>query len=679
MTPRPQRMEWLVPALFVGVVATLVLPLPAWAMDTLIAVNFALSGVVLATAASMRRPLDFSVFPALVLGTTLLRLGLNVASTRLILGSDAVAPDAAAASAGRVIEAFGLLGAGRNPVVGLSVFAMLVVVQFVVVTRGSVRMGEVAARFALDALPGRQMAVDADLASGAIDAAEARRRREELLREADFHGAMDGAGRFVRGDAVAGLVIVAVNIVGGFLVGVLQKGWGAGESLRAFALLAVGDGLVTQIPAFLVATAAGLVSAKAASGESLGQEIPRQLAARPAALWLVAALLAGLSLTPLPTLPLLVAAALVGGAALWTSRVRRVAEVVPAPSAVREESIESLLSVEPVSIDLGMDLLPMAGQGTGGLLERVAGVRRRLAQELGVVLPSVRIRDDATLASQGYCIRLRDAVAAAGTVRPAGVLVMDPTGAPPQVDGETVHEPSFGLPAVWTDPAMRPELEARGLAVLDPATALGAHLLEVLRRRAWELLTVEETGRMLDRLRRTAPRAAELVSGPAWPIARLRDLLQGLLQEGLPIRDLERIAEAVHAADAQDSEDALARARAVGARDLCERLIRQSADGRRALEAVWIGAEALEGDAALRAKERSVVPEAALAERLVRSAAPGLRRLLRRGAPAVVVTPDRMRGMVSRALRGRLGDVTVLARGEVPTDCELEMDPAEVN
>ena len=222
---RPMRFEWLVPALFVGLVAMLVLPLPAGAMDALIAVNFALSGVVLATAASMRRPLDFSVFPALVLGTTLLRLGLNVASTRLILGTDASSPAGAAESAGSIIEAFGLLGAGRNPIVGLSVFAMLVVVQFVVVTRGSVRMGEVAARFALDALPGRQMAVDADLASGAIDAAEARRRREELLREADFHGAMDGAGRFVRGDAIAGLVIVLANIVGGFLIGVLQKGW----------------------------------------------------------------------------------------------------------------------------------------------------------------------------------------------------------------------------------------------------------------------------------------------------------------------------------------------------------------------------------------------------------------------------------------------------------------------
>jgi len=668
------RFEWLVPALFVGLVATLVLPLPAWAMDALIAVNFALSGVVLATAASMRRPLDFSVFPALVLGTTLLRLGLNVASTRLILGTEAPDAASAAASAGSIIEAFGLLGAGRNPVVGLSVFAMLVVVQFVVVTRGSVRMGEVAARFALDALPGRQMAIDADLAGGAIDATEARRRREELLREADFHGAMDGAGRFVRGDAVAGLVIVLVNIVGGVLVGVLQKGWGAAESARVFALLAVGDGLVTQIPAFLVATASGLVSAKAASGDTLGREIPQQLASKPAALWLVAALLVGLACTSLPAVPLLGAAALLAGAAIWTARVRAAASAAESPVQVESDRIEDALMVEPLSIDLGVGLLSLASEAPGALLDQVASVRRRLAQEMGVLVPAVRVRDDAALDPSAYCIRLRDAVVAAGSLRMNALLVMDPKGGVPDVAGEPTTEPAHGLPAVWAPAQSRHALEARGLAIADPSGALAGHLMEVLRRRAWELLRVEEVGRMLDRLQRTAPRAAALISGPAWPIDRLRDLLQGLLREGLPVRDLERIAETVHAANPQDPDDAIRRARSVGARALCERLIQRIGGNGRQLSAVWVGAEALEGEAALRAAERSVVPDAAIAERLVRSAAPGLRRLLERGEPAVVVTPDRMRGVVSRALRGRLGEVTVLARGEIPQDCELQIE-----
>jgi flagellar biosynthesis protein FlhA len=677
VTRRGVPTEWIVPALFLGLVGTLVLPLPAWAMDGLIAVNFALSGVVLATAASMRRPLDFSVFPALVLGTTLLRLGLNVASTRLILGTDASSALDAAASAGSIIEAFGLLGAGSNPVIGLSVFAMLVVVQFVVVTRGSVRMGEVAARFALDALPGRQMAIDADLSSGAIDAIEARRRRDELLREADFHGAMDGAGRFVRGDAVAGLVIVTVNIVGGFLVGVLQKGWGASESLRVFALLAVGDGLVTQIPAFLVATASGLVSAKAASGESLGREIPSQLSARPAALWIVAVLLAGLSLTPLPATPLLAAAALVAAAAVWTTRVGARQQ---GRRAERGDDgvapIEDALLVEPLSVDLGLGLLSLASGPGGTFLEQVAMVRRRLALELGVLVPSVRIRDDASLDPRAYCIRLRDAVVAAGSLRPGGLLVLDPQGGLPDVPGEAVADPTHGLPAVWASAENRSALEARGFAVSDASGTLAAHLAEVLRRRAWELLSVEEVGRMLDRLRGVAPRAAQLISGPSWPIDRLRDLLQALLREGLPVRDLERIAEVVHAADPRDPDDAVRRARAVGARSVCERLLRTGAAGTRQIEAVWVGAESLEGDAAMRVAERSVVPDAAIAERLVRSAAPGLRRLLERGAPAVVVTPDRMRGIVSRALRGRLGEVTVLARGEIPSDCELHLESA---
>jgi flagellar biosynthesis protein FlhA len=664
------RLEWIVPALFVGVVALLVLPLPAWGMDGLIAVNFALSGVVLASAAGMRRPLDLSVFPALVLGTTLLRLGLNVASTRLILGSEAATPAEAAASAGAIIEAFGLLAAGRNPVVGLSVFAMLVVVQFVVVTRGSVRMGEVAARFALDALPGRQMAVDADLASGSIDAAEARRRREELLREADFHGAMDGAGRFVRGDAIAGLVIVLVNIVGGFLVGVLQKDWSAGESLRCFAMLAVGDGLVTQVPAFLVATASGLVSAKAASGRSLGEEIPGQLAARPAALWLVAGLLGFLSLTPLPTLPLLLAAGIVAAAAIWTRRAA--AAATQAQAGDRDEGIERALAIEPISIDLGLGLLPLAGEGPGGLLSLLVGVRRRLAEELGLTLPPVRIRDDPSLDPQAYCIRLREAVVGAGTLRPGRLLVMDPRGGEPPVEGEAAVEPAFGLPARWVAPDRRGELEARGLATLESGPLLASHLLELMRRRGWELVGVEEAASVLDRLRRVAPRAAELLSPPAWPLERVRGLLQGLLRDGMSIRDIERIAEVAHAAP--DLPRAIEAARGIGARELCERLLRQAGPTNRRLQAVWVDAEALEGNAATRAAERSVVPDAAIAERLVRSAAPGLRRLLERGVPAVVVTPDRLRETVSRALRGRLGDVTVLGRGEVPADCHLEIE-----
>jgi flagellar biosynthesis protein FlhA len=390
----------------------------------------------------------------------------------------------------------------------------------------------------------------------------------------------------------------------------------------------------------------------------------------------VAALLVALACTSLPAAPLLGAAALLAGAAIWTARVRAAASTAESPVRAESDRIEDALVVEPLSIDLGIGLLSLASEAPGGLLDQVASVRRRLAQEVGVLVPSVRVRDDAGLDPSAYCIRLRDAVVAAGTLRVNALLVMDPKGGVPDVAGESTTEPAHGLPAVWVPPQAREALEARGLAVADPAGALAGHLIEVLRRRAWELLSVEEVGRMLDRLRHTAPRAAALISGPAWPIDRLRDLLQGLLREGLPVRDLERIAETVHAANPHDPDDAIRRARSVGASALCERLLQRAGGASRQLSAVWVGAEALEGEAALRAAERSVVPDAAIAERLVRNAAPGLRRLLERGQPAVVVTPDRMRGVVSRALRGRLGEVTVLARGEIPQDCELQIESA---
>jgi flagellar biosynthesis protein FlhA len=660
-----------------ALVAVLVVPLPPMAMDALIAVNFALSGLVLATAASMRHPLDFSVFPALVLGTTLLRLGINVASTRLILGMDAATPAAGRAAAGSVIEAFGEIAAGHNPVVGLSVFAMLVVVQFVVVTRGSVRMGEVSARFALDALPGRQMAIDADVASGAITPAEASRRRDGVLREADFHGAMDGAGRFVRGDAVAGIVIVLVNIVGGFLVGMIQKNWSVSESLRVFTLLAIGDGLVTQIPAFLVATASGLVAAKAASGESLGAEIPRQLAAKPATLWMVAALLAGLSLTPLPTAPLLGASALLAAAAWWIGRVRLAArhrDGAEKNSISAAESLEDALLIEPLSIDLGLDLLVLAQdeQSEGGLLSLVAGVRRRLAVELGVVVPSVRIRDDPNLPGDSYVIRLRGAAVGGGSLRPGRLLVMDPKGGTPDVPGEAAQEPAFGLPAIWVEPSTAAAVEGHGFAVADSGGVLATHLLEILRKKSWELVTMEETAKMLQRLRERAPNLAELLKPPAWSLDRVRGILQELLREGVAIRDIEKIAEMlVSLPPSTQPEQLVAVLRSVVSHDVCERLITRNSSGGRALHAVWMDETAMAASGAIDAAQRSVVPEAAAAERLVRCVAPGLRDLLRQGLPAVVVTPRPLRSIVSRALRGRLGDVSVIARDEIPEGVEL--------
>ncbi len=672
------RMEWLVPAAFIALVAVLVVPLPPMAMDALIAINFALSGLVLATAANMRKPLDFSVFPALVLGTTLLRLGINIASTRLILGMDASTPEAGRAVAGSVIEAFGEIAAGRNPIVGLSVFAMLVVVQFVVVTRGSVRMGEVSARFALDALPGRQMAIDADVASGAITPAQASERRDVVLREADFHGAMDGAGRFVRGDAVAGIVIVCVNILGGFMVGMIQKNWSISESLRVFTLLAVGDGLVTQIPAFLVATASGLVAAKAASGETLGAEIPRQLGARPVTLWIVAGLLAVLAMTPLPTVPLLGASLLLACAAWWIGRVQFAAKQIAArterSALSASESLEDALLIEPISIDLGLDLLVLAHEerSESGLLSLVAGVRRRLAMELGVVVPSVRIRDDPNLPADTYVIRMRGAAVGGGALRPGQMLVMDPKGGVPNVNGELATEPAFGLPAIWVDATAAKNMDGQGFAIADAGGVLATHLLEVLRKKAWELITLEETSKMLDRLRARSPNLASMLAPPVWSLDRIRGILQELLREGVAIRDIEKIAELMVSMPAAAlPEQTVAVVRSVVSSDVCDRLITRNSSGKRILHAVWMDEAMMISSGAFAAAQRSVVPEAAAAEKLLRCVAPGLRDLLRRGLPAVVVTPKHLRSAVSRALRGRLGDVSVIAREEIPEGVEF--------
>jgi len=667
-----------VPAAFIALVAVLVVPLPPMAMDALIAINFALSGLVLATAANMRKPLDFSVFPALVLGTTLLRLGINIASTRLILGMDASTPEAGRAVAGSVIEAFGEIAAGRNPIVGLSVFAMLVVVQFVVVTRGSVRMGEVSARFALDALPGRQMAIDADVASGAITPAQASERRDVVLREADFHGAMDGAGRFVRGDAVAGIVIVCVNILGGFMVGMIQKNWSISESLRVFTLLAVGDGLVTQIPAFLVATASGLVAAKAASGETLGAEIPRQLGARPVTLWIVAGLLAVLAMTPLPTVPLLGASLLLACAGWWIGRVQFAAKQIAArterSALSASESLEDALLIEPISIDLGLDLLVLAHEerSESGLLSLVAGVRRRLAMELGVVVPSVRIRDDPNLPTDTYVIRMRGAAVGGGALRPGQMLVMDPKGGVPNVTGELATEPAFGLPAIWVDATAAKNMDGQGFAIADAGGVLATHLLEVLRKKAWELITLEETSKMLDRLRARSPNLASMLAPPAWSLDRIRGILQELLREGVAIRDIEKIAELMVSMPAAAlPEQTVAVVRSVVSSDVCDRLITRNSSGKRILHAVWMDEAMMISSGAFAAAQRSVVPEAAAAEKLLRCVAPGLRDLLRRGLPAVVVTPKHLRSAVSRALRGRLGDVSVIAREEIPEGVEF--------
>ena len=508
----------IVPVSFLGLVGVLVVPLPAAILDLLICFNIAIAAIVLMTTIYMRKPLDFSVFPALLLGTTLLRLVLNVATTRLILSIDSKDPETASAAAGHVIQAFAQFVAGSNAVVGVIIFIILVVVQFIVITKGATRMSEVAARFTLDAMPGKQMAIDADLSAGTIDEKEARARRDEVSREADFYGAMDGASKFVRGDAIAGILITVINIVGGFAIAKFQLGWDATDAMKTFMLLAIGDGLVSQLPAFLVAIASGLIVARAGGGKTIGEEIPHQLASQPIALYLIGGFLILLSFTPLPTIPLMTAGLALGGLA-YAMQWQKQKKSAFAESAARHEAsrkpveapkVEELLAVDTLELEVGYAVVGLVDAARGGdLLDRIAGIRRHLASELGLVMPSVRIRDNMQLDPNEYRVKIRGAVVAAGMIYPELMMAMDSGLAHGTLDGIATKEPAFGLEAIWIDRTLREKAESGNWTVVDATSVLATHLSEIVRMHADELLTREEVSNLIVQLKSKTPKLVE--------------------------------------------------------------------------------------------------------------------------------------------------------------------------
>jgi flagellar biosynthesis protein FlhA len=661
-------------------------------MDALVAANFALAALILVRASSLRGPLEFSAFPALLLGTTLFRLVINVASTRLILGAQASSPDELQGVAGRLIESFGRMVAGDSVVVGATVFAILVVVQFVVITKGASRMAEVAARFALDALPGRQMAIDADLASGAIDARAARRRRAELAREADFFGAMDGASRFVRGDAIAGLVITGVNVVGGMLVGVLQNGWGVAETARAVTVLTIGDGLAAQVPAFVIAVAAGLVTARAGRGKSIGEELPRQVVGGPRALWMLSGFLAVLALTPLPTVPLLAAAAASAGLAMLVARAARTAVPASAARAAaaadaspeddaarrRADEIGALLSIEPLEVEVGADLVELVREGDASpVLRRIESVRRQVAQDLGIVVPPVRVRDERTLPAGGYRIRIRGAAVGEGELRLGELLAMPGEGALPKLPGIPVREPAFGLDALWVAPSLRRQAESAGCAVAAPESVLGAHFATVVRRHADELLTREHVADLLAELERHAPRlVADTVPACIRP-GELQRVMQCLLRERVPVRDLEAVLEAVADASRRSRDPhALAEAaRLALRRTICQQYARPDDDGRPVLACVVAGA-GLDALVAASVREGDGEPSIALspadATSVVQAVAAAARPLAAAGLPVVVVTSRGARAALARLIAPHIPGSAVLAFEELVRGIDVD-------
>ncbi len=520
----------------------LILPLPAVLLDLGLAISLTSAVLVLMVAVFLERPLDFTSFPTLLLLTTLLRLSLNVATTRRILSHGSEGPLAA----GHVVAAFGGFLMGGDLLIGLIVFAILLVVNFTVITKGSGRIAEVAARFSLDAMPGKQMAIDADLSSGVITDKVARQRRRELEEESGFYGAMDGAAKFVRGDAIAGLIITSVNIVGGLAIGIGQHGMNLAAAARAFTTLTVGDGLVTQIPALLVSTAAGIVVTKGGTEGSTDAALIRQLG-NPKPLALAAGAAAVLALMPgLPALPFLALAGIGGGAA-WTRRGRGgAAPAMPAATPlVGEPPIADSLRIDAIRLELGYGLLGLAGGDAPRLTEQIKGLRRGIASELGFVLPPVRIQDNLQLAAETYSVRIKEIEAGRGELRPTRLLCMDPKGGLPPFPGERTTEPAFGLPAMWIDPTLREEASLGGCTVVDPPSVLATHLTELVRQMLPELLSYADTQKLLADLPAEQQKLVADLIPSQMTIGTVQRVLQALLAERVSIRDLPTILEAI--------------------------------------------------------------------------------------------------------------------------------------
>ncbi|WP_028464604.1 MULTISPECIES: flagellar biosynthesis protein FlhA [Nisaea] len=535
----------------IGILAVLILPVPTMLLDILLGISIALSVIVLMTVLFIEKPLDFNAFPTILLIATMLRLSLNLASTRLILADGHTGTDAA----GDVIQAFGGFMMGGNAAIGIIVFSILVIVNFIVITKGSGRIAEVAARFSLDAMPGKQMAIDADLSSGLINEDQARNRREELSAESTFFGAMDGASKFVRGDAVAGLLITVINVIGGMVIGIAQQGISFSEAFSTYTLLTVGDGLVSQIPALIVSTAAGMLVTKGGTTGTTEKAVFGQLGGYPKALVLCAVLLVILSLLPgFPTFIFLSLAAAVGGLAFMinSGQEKAAAEVVQrevdeASAPPPEEPISAALHIDLVRLELGYGLLPLVNETTEGqrLTDQIRALRRQLAVESGFIMPQVRIQDNLQLPANTYVIRVKEIEVGRGDIRPNRLLVMDPGGNPIDLAGTDTREPTFGLPAMWVGPEQREEALFKGYTVVDPSTVVTTHLTELIRDNMRDLLSYTETQKLLDELPDQYQKLVTDVVPSNISVGGLQRVLQNLLSERVSIRDLPTILEGV--------------------------------------------------------------------------------------------------------------------------------------
>ena len=657
------------PILILMILAMMVLPLPAFVLDVFFTFNIAISILVLLIAVNTQKTLDFSVFPTVLLVTTLLRLSLNVASTRVVMLEGHTGPDAA----GKVIEAFGHFLVGGNFAVGIIVFLILVVINFVVITKGAGRVAEVSARFTLDAMPGKQMAIDADLNAGLIGEEDARKRRLEISRESEFFGSMDGASKFVRGDAVAGIVIMLLNVVGGLIVGVLQHNMGLAEAAKNYTLLTIGDGLVAQIPGLIISIAAGMVVTRVSDDRDIGQQVMGQMFRNGRSLAITGVIVGILGLIPgMPNMVFLMLASTLG----WLSwrmmqKERKLVEtpVKVAPPPVHEALEASWSDVAPLDVlglEVGYRLIPLVDKSQDGeLLRRIRGIRKKFAQEVGFLVSPVHIRDNLELKPNAYRILLKGVEVGAGEAYAGQFLAINPGRVAGTLSGAVTKDPAFGLPAVWIDAAQREQAQAYGYTVVDSSTVVATHLNHLILTHASELLGRQEVQALLDHLTKEVPKLLEDLVPKVLSLGTLQKVLQGLLDEGVHIRDMRTIIETLadHATRTQNADELTTQVRNALGRAIVQQLFPGS--GEMQLMSLDPTLERLLSQAVAGGSENTSF-EPGLADTLVRETATAAQRQESLGLPAVLLVPASLRLLLSRFLRRTVPQLKVLSHNEVP-------------
>jgi len=668
-----------VPIGVLAVLAMIVLPLPPMALDILFTFNIALSVVIMMTVFYVSRPVEFGVFPTVLLVATLLRLALNVASTRVVLLNGHTGPGAA----GRVIQAFGEFVIGGNFAVGVVVFIILTIINFVVVTKGSGRISEVSARFTLDSMPGKQMAIDADLNAGLITQDEARARRADVRAEADFYGSMDGASKFVRGDAVAGILILLINILGGLAIGTIGHGLPIAEAGKTYTLLTIGDGLVTQIPALLLSTAVALIVTRMSRAQDMGGELTKQLFGHPKALGVAAGLLGVMGLVPgMPNVAFLFMAAVCGSTAYAVAKRRAqppaeiaapTAKQTTANSETRELSWDDVKPVDLIGLEVGYRLVPLVDKRqSGDLLARVRGVRRKLSQDLGFLVPAVHIRDNLDLAPNVYRINLGGVPVGESIIYPDRELAINPGRVFGAIQGIATKDPAFGMDAVWIEPSARDHAQTLGYTVVDPSTVIATHLSFIVQAHAHEILGHEEVQHLLNTLAKTAPKLVEDFVPRVVPLSTLVRVMQGLLAERVPIRNMRTIIEtlAEHAPKSQDAAALQGHVRVALGRQIVQDIAGVSAE----LPVITLEPDLeklLQTSLAGNAANPGLEP--GLAERLQQRLAEAARRQETAGEPAVLLVPPQLRHTLARFTRSSVPNLHVLAWNEIPDNRKVRL------